>query len=64
VEEASPAARSVWSLGDVLVALDGRLINGPDDLRELLADRRGVEVEARIVRVGKVELHPAERGES
>ncbi|HKE18884.1 MAG TPA: trypsin-like peptidase domain-containing protein [Kofleriaceae bacterium] len=55
VDDGSPAARSGLVLGDVLVALDGRPVAGPDDLRELLTDRRGVEVDARIVRVGKVE---------
>jgi S1-C subfamily serine protease len=55
VDEGSPAARSGLVLGDVLVALDGRPVAGPDDLRELLTDRRGVDVDARIIRVGKVE---------
>jgi S1-C subfamily serine protease len=55
VDDGSPAARSGLVLGDVLVSLDGRPIAGPDDLRELLTDRRGVEVDARIVRVGKLE---------
>jgi S1-C subfamily serine protease len=55
VDQGSPAARSGLVLGDLLIALDGRAIAGPDDLRELLTDRRGAEVEARIVRVGKLE---------
>ncbi|SRR6266545_4301723 len=64
VEDASPAARSGLVLGDVLVALDGRLIAGPDELRELLSERRGVEVEARIIRVGKVQSIRIAVGES
>jgi S1-C subfamily serine protease len=55
VDQGSPAARSGLVLGDLLVALDGRPVAGPDDLRELLTDRRGVEVDARIVRVSKLE---------
>jgi S1-C subfamily serine protease len=55
VDEGSPAARSGLVLGDVLVSLDGRSVAGPDELREILSERRGVEVDARILRVGKLE---------
>jgi S1-C subfamily serine protease len=64
VDEGSPAARSGLVLGDVLVSLDGRAIAGPDDLRELLTDRRGVDLEATIVRVGKLESIRLSVGES
>jgi len=64
VDDDSPAARSGLVLGDVLVAVDGRAIPGPDELRELLTDRRGVELEARIVRVGKLESIRLSVGES
>jgi S1-C subfamily serine protease len=64
VDDGSPAARSGLVLGDVLVALDGHAIAGPDDLRELLNDRRGVDVDARIVRVGKLETIRLSVGES
>jgi len=64
VDDSSPAARSGLVLGDVLVALDGRPIAGPDDLRELLSDRRGVEMDASIVRVGKVQSIRLSVGES
>jgi S1-C subfamily serine protease len=64
VEAASPAARSGLVLGDVLVALDGQSLAGPDDLRELLDERRGTEVDARVVRVGKLESIRLTVGES
>ncbi|HTE54419.1 MAG TPA: trypsin-like peptidase domain-containing protein [Kofleriaceae bacterium] len=64
VDEGSPAARSGLVLGDVLVALDGRPIAGPDELRELLTDRRGVELDAKVVRVGKLESLRLTVGES
>lgn len=55
VDDDSPAARAGLVMGDVLVALDGEAVAGPDDVREVLLDRRGKEIEARIVRVGAVE---------
>lgn len=64
VDDGSPAARSGLVLGDVLVALDGRAIAGPDELRELLGERRGVELDARIVRVGAIESIRLAVGES
>ncbi|HUS67522.1 MAG TPA: trypsin-like peptidase domain-containing protein [Kofleriaceae bacterium] len=55
VDDDSPAARAGLVMGDVLVALDGEAVEGPDDVRQVLLDRRGKEIEARIVRVGAVE---------
>jgi S1-C subfamily serine protease len=52
VDEDSAAARSGLVLGDVLVSLDGNPVSGPDQLRHLLVDRRGAEIDARIVRAG------------
>jgi S1-C subfamily serine protease len=52
VDPDSPASKSGLVLGDTIAALDGEPVSGPDRLRELLADRRGVTVAARIVRGG------------
>lgn len=64
VDDGSPAARSGLVLGDVLIALDGRAIAGPDDLRELLTERRAGELEARVVRVGAIESLRVQVGEA
>lgn len=63
VDDDSPAARAGLVMGDVLVALDGEAVQGPDDVREVLLDRRGKEIEVRIVRVGAVETVRATVGE-
>ncbi len=55
VDEDSPAARAGLVMGDVIVTLDGEAVEGADDVREALLDRRGKEIDARIVRVGAVE---------
>ncbi len=52
VDPDSPASKSGLVLGDTIAALDGEPVSGPDRLRELLADRRGGTVAARIVRGG------------
>jgi S1-C subfamily serine protease len=52
VDPDSPASKSGLVLGDTIAALDGQAVSGPDRLRELLADRRGGTLAARIVRGG------------
>ena len=64
VDEDSPAARAGLVLGDLIVALDGGAVTGADRLRELLAERRGEELEVRIVRVGALESLRAQVGEA
>ena len=56
VENASPAERARLYMGDVLVSIDGHAVATPGDLAVLLEERIGVEVEATIVRAGKVEV--------
>lgn len=63
VDDGSPAARSKLVLGDVLVALDGQAVTGPDRLRELLADRRAGTVPAQVLRVGALASISLEIGE-
>jgi S1-C subfamily serine protease len=55
VDPDSPAAKSGLVLGDTIVALDGQPVGGPDQLRELLADRKGGQVAGRIVRSGALQ---------
>src|SRR5690606_31977182 len=64
VDEDSPAARAGLVLGDVLVAIDGEAVAGPDALRQALADRRGAEVELEVVRVGAPVIVRATVGEA
>jgi len=55
VDTDSPAAKSGLVLGDTIVALDGEAVSGPDRLRELLADRKGAQIQGRIVRGGALQ---------
>jgi S1-C subfamily serine protease len=55
VDPDSPAAKSGLVLGDTIVTLDGEAVGGPDRLRELLADRKGAEIQGRIVRGGALQ---------
>jgi S1-C subfamily serine protease len=55
VVEGGPAARAGVRAEDLVVELDGVAIDGVDDLQRLMTDERiGREVEARIVRGGRV----------
>ena len=55
VDADSPAAKSGLVLGDTIVALDGEAVGGPDRLRELLSDRKGAQIQGRIVRGGALQ---------
>ena len=56
VENDSPAAKGGLLLGDILVALDGQPVHDADDLQALLAgDRVGKEINAEVIRGGKLE---------
>lgn len=54
VEPASPAEAAGLVLGDVIVALDGDPIRHPDDLRSSLSEHIGSEVEATLLRAGRI----------
>ena len=64
VDADSPAARSGLVLGDTLVTLDGQAVSGPDRLRELLADRKGTALAARIARGGVLQDIQLQVGEA
>ena len=56
VENDSPAGKGGLLLGDILVALDGQPVHDADDLQALLAgDRVGKEINAEVIRGGKLE---------
>lgn len=56
VEPDSPSARAGIAVGDTLLAIDGRPINGRYSLRELLtAERIGQTIELRLARNDRVE---------
>lgn len=55
VDEDSPAARGGIVMGDVVVGIGGEPVNGADDVREAIAERRGREVEVVVLRVGAIE---------
>jgi S1-C subfamily serine protease len=51
IEQGAPAGRAALERGDVIVALNGRTVNGIDDLhRALTADLIGVPVEISVLR--------------
>ncbi|HTJ45491.1 MAG TPA: trypsin-like peptidase domain-containing protein [Kofleriaceae bacterium] len=52
VEDGGPAATAGILVGDILLAIAGDPIEGPEDLRESLADRADTEVELDLVRAG------------
>lgn len=64
VDPDSPASKSGLVLGDTIAALDGQAVSGPDRLRELLADRRGGTLAARILRGGAVQDIQLQVGEA
>ena len=52
IEDGSPAATAGLLVGDLIVALDGDAITGPDSLRRALADRADKTVTIEIQRAG------------
>lgn len=52
VDENGPAAAAGLVVGDIVVAIDGDAVRGPDDLRLVLADRAGATVVVALVRAG------------
>jgi S1-C subfamily serine protease len=52
VDENGPAAAANIVVGDIIVAIDGEAVRGPDELRLVLADRAGVIGEVALVRAG------------
>jgi S1-C subfamily serine protease len=54
VETDGPAARAGLMLGDVLVSLEGRPLQDPGDVQDVLATRRaGIAVTASLIRAGE-----------
>ena len=53
VEDGGPAATAGILVGDILLALDGEAIEGPEDLRLALADRAGAKVAIELARAGQ-----------
>ena len=52
VDERGPAAAAGLVVGDIIVAIAGDAVRGPDDLRLVLADRAGETVDVALVRAG------------
>jgi S1-C subfamily serine protease len=64
VTAASPAAQAGVLVGDVLLAIDGRSIESPEDLLDaLLGDRVGRQAALRLLRGGKIVETPVIVGE-
>jgi S1-C subfamily serine protease len=52
LEDGGPAASAGIIVGDIITAVDGAAVTGPDTLRTVLADRPGKHVKVTIVRGG------------
>lgn len=52
VDERGPAAAAGIVVGDIVVAIGGDAVRGPDELRLVLADRAGDTVDVALVRAG------------
>jgi S1-C subfamily serine protease len=54
VDQDAPAGKAGLTIGDVLLELNGQLIDRPEAVRPLLAEAVGKTVSARILRGGKL----------
>lgn len=64
VEDDSPAAKAGIEKGDVIIKFDGKKIEDPDDLSDLVEDTEpGSEVEVVVIRDGKEKKFTVEVGE-
>ena len=64
VDQDAPAGKAGLMIGDVLLELNGQVVDRPEEVRPLLAELVGKTVTARILRGGKVaslEILVAER---
>lgn len=52
LDDAGPGAKAGLLVGDLIVTLDGERVTGPLDLRTVLLDRGGKEVDVELVRAG------------
>ncbi len=52
LDDGGPGAAAGIGVGDLIVAIDGEAVRGPDDLRLVLADRAGADVELALFRGG------------
>ena len=60
LEDGGPAATAGLLVGDIVLALDGVAVTGPDSLRDAVTDRGGKTVVVELARGGaKVELDVA-----
>jgi len=55
LDDAGPAAKAGLFVGDVITAIDGDAVTGPDSLREALGDRPGAVVKVSILRAGQAQ---------
>ena len=55
LDDAGPAAKAGLFVGDVITAIAGDAVTGPDSLREALADRPGETVKVSILRAGQAQ---------
>ncbi|MGE0867704.1 MAG: S1C family serine protease [Kofleriaceae bacterium] len=62
IEDGGPAAAAGILVGDILIAIDGAAIEGPDGLRTALDDRPGDDVQLELIRGGVVQRLSATLG--
>jgi S1-C subfamily serine protease len=65
VDQDAPAGKAGLTIGDVLLELDGQVVDQPEAVRPLLAEAVGKTISARVMRGGKLvnlEIAVTERG--
>src|SRR5579863_7034474 len=55
VDQDAPAGKAGLTIGDVLLELNGQVVDRPESVRPLLGDAVGKKIQARIMRGGKLE---------